>query len=147
MTKMRMQFQLEIITPDRTAYTDSVSAVSVPTSNGTIGVLPKHVGLFTVLSEGEIKISSAAKELFLAIGGGFMEVGKEKVSILVSRAVHADELNEQAIRDAQQRARDVITRNVKGEELMAAQAILRRSTLEMKIIRRHSMRHLTRSIS
>ncbi len=131
-----MQFLLEIITPDRMAYTDSVNAVSVPTPHGTTGVLPRHTGLFTVLSDGEIKITTGTKELFLAIGGGFMEVRKEKVSILVSRAAHADELNEAAIKEAQARARDILKRNVKGEELVAAQAILRRSILEMKVLRR-----------
>lgn len=135
-----MNLLLEIITPERAAYTDSVSAVSVPTPQGMIGVLPKHVGLFTVLSEGEIKITSGTKELFLAIGGGFMEVGKERVSILVSQAVHADELNERAIKEAQDRARDILARKVKGEELAAAQAILRRSILEMKVVRRHRTR-------
>lgn len=137
-----MQFQLEIITPERTAYEDTVNAVSVPTPDGTIGVLPKHVRLFTVLGEGEIKITSGTKELFLAIGGGFMEVGNEKVSILVSRAVHADELNERAIKEAREHARDIVARNIKGEELIAAQAILRRSTLEMKVIRRHHTRKI-----
>ncbi len=142
-----MDFFLEIVTPDRTAYTDSVNALSVPTLNGTIGVLPKHVGLFTVLGEGEIKITTAAKELFLAIGGGFMEVGREKVSIFVSRAVHADELNERDIKEAQERARNIMANNAKGEEFAAAQAILRRSILEMKVIRRHKTRSLTSSIS
>lgn len=136
-----MNFLLEIVTPDRTAYTDSITAVSVPTPNGTIGVLPKHVGLFTVLSEGEIKIMTAGKELFLAIGGGFMEVTHEKVSILVSRAVHADELNERDIKEAEARARNIIVSNAKGEELATAQAILRRSILEMKVIRRHRTGH------
>lgn len=136
-----MNFQLEIITPERTAYTEMVRAVCVPTPNGTIGVLPKHVGLFTALSEGEIKITTDSRELFLAIGGGFMEVGKEKVSILVSRAVHADELNEHAITEAQQYAKEVIARKVKGEEFAAAQAVLRRSLLEMKVIRRKRTTH------
>ncbi|MBI4066347.1 ATP synthase F1 subunit epsilon [Candidatus Gottesmanbacteria bacterium] len=135
-----MHFLLEIITPERTAYSDSVHVLSVPTPDGTIGVLPKHVGLFTVLGEGEIKITTGTKELFLAIGGGFMEVTKQKVSILVSRAVHADELNERDIKEAQARARNIMVSNVKGEELAAAQAILRRSILEMKIIRRHRIR-------
>ncbi|MBI3955931.1 ATP synthase F1 subunit epsilon [Candidatus Gottesmanbacteria bacterium] len=134
-------FLLEIITPERTAYTDSVDALRVPTPDGTIGILPKHVGLFTVLSEGEIKIAVSGKELYLAIGGGFMEVEKDKVSILVSRAVHADELNEAAIRNAHARARDIIVRKVKGEELAAAQAVLRRSILEMRVIRRHRTGH------
>ena len=85
-----MVFLLEIVTPQRVAYTDRISAVSVPTPGGAIGVLPKHVELFTVLGEGEVKITVNGKELYMAIGGGFMEVTREKVSLLVSRAVHAD---------------------------------------------------------
>ena len=142
-----MNFLLEIVTPERTAYTDSVNALSVPTPNGTIGVLPKHVGLFSVLGEGEIKITTGSKELFLAIGGGFMEVEREKVSILVSRAVHADELNEHAIKEAQDRAKEILSGDVKGEEFVAAQAVLRRSILDMKVIRRHKTRSLTSSSS
>lgn len=142
-----MNFLLEIVTPERTAYADRVNALSVPTPNGTIGVLSKHVGLFTVLGEGEIKITTGTRELFLAIGGGFMEVGREKVSILVSRAVNAEELNERDIKEAQERARSIIVNNSKGEELAAAQAVLRRSILEMKVIRRHKTRSLTSSIS
>jgi len=142
-----MNFLLEIVTPERTAYTDSVNALSVPTPNGTIEVLPKHVGLFSVLGEGEIKITTGSKELFLAIGGGFMEVEREKVSILVSRAVHADELNEHAIKEAQDRAKEILSGDVKGEEFVAAQAVLRRSILDMKVIRRHKTRSLTSSSS
>lgn len=136
-----ISFQLDIVTPERTAYSDTITALSVPTPNGTIGVLPKHVGLFTVLGEGEIKISTGSKELFLAIGGGFMEVTKEKVSILVSRAVHADELNEKAILDAQKAAKEIISSHATVEERAAAQAMLRRSVLEMKVISRHRMPH------
>lgn len=135
-----MSFLLEIVTPERVAYTDRVDAVSIPTRDGTIGVLPHHVGLFTALSEGEVKIAIAGDERYLAIGGGFMEVGREKVMILVSRAVHADELNEKAIREAQERARDIIARKALGEERAAAQAILRRSILELNVLRRYRRR-------
>lgn len=136
-----ISFQLDIVTPERTAYSDTITALSVPTPNGTIGVLPKHVGLFTVLGEGEIKISTGSKDLYLAIGGGFMEVTREKVSILVSRAVHADELNEKAILDAQKAAKEIITSRVSAEERASAQATLRRSILEMKVMRRHRSPH------
>ncbi len=134
-------FLLDIVTPERTAYTDTVMAVSVPTPMGAVGVLPKHVGLFSVLGEGEVKITTKDRELFLAIGGGFMEVTKEKVSILVSRAVHADELNEKAIIEAEARARDIVARKIKGDEMAAAQAILRRSILEMNVKRHAARRH------
>ena len=138
-----MSFLLEIITPERRAYEETVDDVNVPTVEGHIGVLGHHIPLFTILSEGEIKISQGSKAFFLAIGGGFMEVSANHVSILVSRAVHADELNEAEIKKAEDSARDLIANPARGVELAAAQAILRRSLLEMKVLRRHRGASLT----
>lgn len=129
-------FLLEIITPERLAFAEPVETVTVPTENGHIGVLHGHVPLFTALTEGEVKIQQKDKEYYLAIGGGFMQVTKHKVSVLVSRAVHADEMNEAEIKKAQDAAKDAITNQVKGIELANAQAVLRRSLLEMKVLRK-----------
>lgn len=135
-----MKFLLEIITPQRQVFSEEVDMATVPTSMGLIGVLPKHEPLFSSLSDGEIKITVETKEYYLAIGGGFMEVTPKKVSILVSRAAHADELNEAEIKKAYASAKDAIANRAKGEELAAAQAMLRRSVLEMKTIKRRSHR-------
>lgn len=135
-----MSFLLEIITPERKAYEETVDSVNVPTSEGYIGVLAHHIPLFTLLSEGEIKITQETKEFFLAIGGGFMEITGNRVSILVTRALHADELKETEIKKAESAARDIIAKRVKGAELATAQAVLRRSLLELKVLRRRPLR-------
>lgn len=130
-------FLLEIITPQRRAFAQEVDMLSAPTANGRIGVLANHRNLFTELSEGEIKITTGKKEYFLAIGGGFMDIAQNKVSILVSQAVHADELNEQEIQKAQQAAREVLSKAEKGKERASALSLLRRSSLEMKVLQRY----------
>lgn len=129
-------FQLEIITPERLAYSDNVDMVTAPTARGVVGVLAHHVPLFSRLVEGEVKVTKGSDEYFLAIGGGFMEVTRGHVSILVSRAVHARELNEAEIKRAQDRAQDALKSGIKGDEMRAAQSLLRRSLLEMKVLRR-----------
>ena len=132
-----MQFLLDVITPQRSAFSEKVDAVSVPTPDGTIEVLAKHEPLFTQLTEGEVKIMSGGKFYYLAIGGGFMEVRpKGEVTILVSRAVHADEINEAEIKKAQEQAKDLIAKKATGEELRAAVAVLHRTMLELKVSRR-----------
>ncbi|HCM82092.1 MAG: ATP synthase epsilon chain [Candidatus Gottesmanbacteria bacterium GW2011_GWA2_44_17] len=133
---------LEIITPQRKAFAENVNAVYVPTANGRIGVLPKHLRLFTSLTEGEIKITYGGKDWYLAIGGGFMEVTKEKISILVSRAVHADEINESELKKAQEEAKDKIRQKGKTEERTEALASLRRSYLELKVLGHHKHRQM-----
>lgn len=128
------QFLLDVITPQRKAFSEQVDSVSVPTTDGTIEVLAKHQPLFTQLADGEVKIISKGKEYYLAIGGGFMEVRPNKeVTILVSRAVHADEINETEIKKAMESAKDLIARKAKGEELAAAVAVLHRTMLELKV--------------
>lgn len=136
-----MQFLLEIVTPQRKAFSETVDAVTVPSGLGTIGVLANHEPLFCSLVDGEIKITSGKKEFFLAIGGGFMEITEGKVSILVSRAVHADELNEAEIKKATEDAKKSIALAAKEGERSDAQAMLRRSLLEMKVFHRASKRH------
>lgn len=110
--------------------------VTVPTSRGSIGVLAHHVPLFSSLTEGEVKITADNKEYFFAIGGGFMEVTPRSVTVLVSRAFHADELNEAEIKKAQEAAKAVLSVRAKGVEFSQAQAVLRRSILELKVLRR-----------
>jgi F-type H+-transporting ATPase subunit epsilon len=131
------QFHLDIITPDRKAFSEIVDEVLVPTPGGIIGVLAKHEPLFTSLSEGEVKITQGSKEFFLAIGGGFMEVRPDgMITILVSRAYHANELNEAELKKALESAKALIARKVTGDELVHALSTIRRSTLELKVARR-----------
>jgi F-type H+-transporting ATPase subunit epsilon len=133
-----MQFRLDIITPQRKAFSEEVDSVMAPTVNGMIGVLALHEPLFSALTQGEIKITSGSKEYFLAIGSGFIEVTKTGVSILVTSAFHAHELNEAEIKKAQQSAKEALSKGISGIELSAAQSLLRRSVLELKVFhRRH----------
>ncbi len=129
-------FHLDIITPERKVFSEDIASVVVPTVNGQIGVLAAHEPLFSALTEGEIKVTIGSKEYFLAIGEGFMEVTKTGVNILVTRAFHAHELNEAEIKKAQAAAREAIAHPTPELDRAAAQAILRRSLLELKVIRR-----------
>jgi len=133
-------YLLEIVTPQRLAFSEEVEAVYAPTPDGIIGVLAHHMPLFTLLTDGEVHIKSKSKDYFLAIAGGFMDITRDKVTILVSRAVHADEINEQEIEKARKSALDAINRQATGVQLEEAQAILRRSLLESKVLRRHRSR-------
>lgn len=126
---------LSIVTPQKEALRADVTAVYVSTPTGEIGILPHHIPLVTALVEGEIKVEANGKVSYFAIGGGFMQVTKKNVIILVSRAVHADELNEAEIKKAEEAARGVVKQKGVGTERAEAQAILRRSFLEMKVLR------------
>ena len=130
-----MQLHLEIITPERIAYTDTVDMVTVPGVMGTMGVLPKHIPLFAQLTHGELKIKKGDDNYYLSIGGGFIEVTKEKVIVLVTRAVNAKELNEKEILEAKQRAEEALKEKPTGEAFITAQMLLRQTLVDLKILR------------
>lgn len=130
-------FLLEIITPDRVVFSDQVEMVTATSSMGTIGILPQHVALFSKLVQGEVKISKDKKDFYLAIGGGFIEVTKDKTYILVTEAFHAEEINEQEIIKARKRAEEAIRDKSNLMSLSEAQSIFHRSEIALKVLRRH----------
>jgi F-type H+-transporting ATPase subunit epsilon len=125
--------KLEIITPEKIAYTDEVDMVVVPSKEGMLGILPHHMPLFAALSEGELKIKKGDEEYFLSIGGGYVEVSREKVIILVTKAVHAHELNEAEITKARQKAHEDLKQKLTPESVAAARMMLRQTLVDAKI--------------
>lgn len=130
------KLQVEIITPDRVAFSDQVDFVIIPSAAGQLTILPHHTPLFAQLVEGELKIKKGNQERFLSIGGGFIEVTKEKTTILVTKAVHADELNEAEILKAKKEAGEALKEKPKGEALRLAQALMRSSLIDLQVLRR-----------
>ncbi len=130
-------FTLEIVTPQKVSFSDNaVSYINVPGESGVLGILPHHTALFAKLTEGEVKIVKGNEETYLAIGGGFIEVNKNKVTILVTRAVHATEINERSVMEAQRRAEELLKQKPTGEAFAQAQEMYRRSLLDLKVLRR-----------
>ena len=131
-----MSFLLEIITPERIAFSDQVEMLVAPSASGVIGILPYHTPLFTRLIEGEVKITKTGEEYFLAIGGGFLEVTPNKAIILVTLAYHAEEINEKEVLQAKKRAEEALAAKPTGAALLEAQSLFKRSVIALRVIRR-----------
>lgn len=132
--------QLEIVTPEKIIYTGDVDEIVVNTADGEIAVLPHHVNLFTKVLPGELTIKIGSKNQLLAITGGFLEVSKNKITLLADYAVRADEIDVEKALAAQKRAEEILKRKESGiteQDFAAAQGDLRRAILELKIAKRH----------
>jgi F-type H+-transporting ATPase subunit epsilon len=133
-------FNLEIVTPERIVYQDEVEYLSAPGKMGTLGILPNHAALFTALSQGELKIKKNGEDIFMSIGGGFLEVTQNQVQVLVTRAVNADKLNEQEIMAAKKQAEEALKNKPSGKDLSQAQALYRQSLVDLSVLRRRKRR-------
>ena len=129
-------FLLEIITPDRIVFSDQVEMVTVPSVAGILGILAGHSPLFSKLTSGELKILKNGQETFISLGEGFMEVGEGKVSILVTKALHADEIDEEKLLIAKKEAEEALKNPPSPEQQISAAAMLKNILSDLKIARR-----------
>ncbi len=133
-------FNLEIITPQKIAYTNSeVGYLAVPGSEGILGILPNHAPLFALLTDGELVITTKEKEpIYMAIGGGFIEIHKNKVTVLVTRAAGADQISETEAKEAMERAERLLKEKPEGTTLNEALSLYRRALIDLKVVRRRT---------
>jgi F-type H+-transporting ATPase subunit epsilon len=132
----------EIVTAERTVFADDVDMVVAPGIEGQLGILPHHAPLITALTFGELILHREGQEdEFIAIGGGFMEVGPAHVTILADSAERADEIDEERAQAAQQRAAELMAQEQKEDaDFIRAEAALRRSMLRLKVAKRRGRR-------
>jgi F-type H+-transporting ATPase subunit epsilon len=132
-----MPLLLEIVTPETKTFSDQVDAVVVPSVEGELGILPHHVGLLTQIEPGELRVTQGGQEIRLAVGGGFVEVSEDKVSVLTDMAIREDEIDESAAEEAMKRAEAAMKdEKLFGEEHAAVNAALQKSLAQLKVKRR-----------
>jgi len=74
--------------------------VTLPGSEGELGVYPNHVPLLTTLKPGELRILKGGRETALAVGEGFVEIKGDSVSVLTDLALEATQIDEAAVEKA-----------------------------------------------
>jgi F-type H+-transporting ATPase subunit epsilon len=79
-------FQLEIVTPDGRTYQGPVESVVLPAWEGQLGVLPGHEPLVAVMKPGAMRYHADGKDEWLAVSGGFAQIGPKKVVVLAETA-------------------------------------------------------------
>jgi len=136
-----MPIRCEVVSVERTVFSDNVDMVIAPGIDGEMGILPRHAPLMTALKVGELVIKRAGQpDLYLAIGGGFMEVRPDRVTILADSAEHSDEIDIARAEAARERAEKLLQERPAGVDLRAVESALRRSQLRLKVAGRRHVR-------
>jgi F-type H+-transporting ATPase subunit epsilon len=134
-----MSIELEIVTPERLAYSDTVDSVVLPGSEGEIGVLPHHAPLVSMLGVGELRIRKGGVEESFAIVGGFLQVRPDKVVVMAETADMASEIDLETAQEARREAERALESGFQeGADLSAARAALQQALLRIRVAeRRH----------
>ena len=85
--------KLEIVTPEKRVLDFEVDSVTVPTASGEAGFLPQHAPLISAVKPGVLSYTVKGNSERVAVSGGFVEVGADRVSVLVDTAESADDID------------------------------------------------------
>ena len=127
-------YTLEIVTPDRKFFEEEVEMVVVRGSEGDIGILPNHTPLVTPLSIGRIKIKQNGKFREAALSEGYVDIGKDKATIIADTAEWPEEIDVERAMESKKRAEERLEKKSQGEvDLLRAQVALRKALTRINI--------------
>ena len=128
-------FRLTILTEEKAVVDETVVSVTVPGTEGYLGIWRDHAPLVTELQPGKLTLVKTRPdhEVNYAVSGGFLEVSRNVVTILADAVEKVDEIDldraEAAIRRARQEMESL------GEKLdrSRAELALRRAKNRAKL--------------
>ena len=130
------KLKLIIITPKKIALEKEIDGVTLPSTEGEMTILPRHINLFSLLEEGVVHYWAGDESDFLAIGGGYVETDGETVRLLVSLAYGQEAIDEeqtkQAFIDAKEQMKNAKTEDARKE----ISSLLRRSVVDSKLLKK-----------
>ena len=128
-------FALEVVTPERVAYSGQVASLQAPGSEGSFGVLAGHVPLLTSLQIGGLRfVEEGGSEVQMASSGGFVEGGREQVAVLAETAERVEEIDVERAESARQRAEERLARAQEEQiDVARAQAALARAINRIRV--------------
>jgi len=88
---MSENFNVEIITPEKTILKAETSEVSIPSYEGELGILKDHISLITFLRPGVIIIQKNKQEKYF-IEEGTVEFKNNNLLILTSTIINLENL-------------------------------------------------------
>lgn len=122
------QFRLEIVTPNRKFLDEDIEMLVTRTIDGDIAILKDHIPLVTPLSIGILKINYPdGTSKTAALCGGYMEVTKEKTTIVTDSAEWPGEIDKERAEEAKRRAEARLKNREANTDVARAELALRRA--------------------
>ncbi len=104
-------FYLEILSPERTFYAGQCRSLTMPITDGMLGVMAHHTPLTAAIMDGEIHFETAEGErVVCAVTRGMADVADNRVQVLCASALRPDEIDEAQERRALELAQQELRR-------------------------------------
>jgi F-type H+-transporting ATPase subunit epsilon len=126
------KIRLEIVTPERLLLSEDVDEVTIPGSEGYLGILPGHLPLLTLLGTGVLSYQKGNQKVVFACSGGFAEVLPDRVIITATTIERPEEIDVARARAAKDSAeRQLTSKDVNVDATMDA---LKRAQARIQVV-------------
>ena len=132
-----MKFALRVVSVERSLFEGDVEFLVANGSDGELGVLAQHAPLMTILKPGPLKIQETigGEEVVLFVGGGFLEVLPDRVTVLADVAEHAAEISVERAEEARRRAQERLAGTLTTAEEVEFQQALAMAEARLRLAR------------
>lgn len=126
-------FKLEVITPLKKILEKEVDMIVLRTTEGDMGVMANHAPFVAELSIGEMKVKSSDEEVSYFVSGGFMDVSREKTTILADEAMDAREIDIEIAKKDAEVAQAKLKKLKEDREIASTQKALQDALTKVRI--------------
>ena len=132
---MAEMFELKIIEPDGMFYEGQASFLEFASITGEMGVYANHIPLTTILVPGVVKIHNHGQVKKAAVMGGFIEVQKDRITVMAENAEWPEEIDVERAKAAKKRAEERLQKKEAGLDTARAEAALKRAMARIGAVR------------
>jgi F-type H+-transporting ATPase subunit epsilon len=126
---------LRVVSVERSLFEGEVDFIVANGADGELGILPRHAALMTSLRPGTLKITQGDKETLLFIGGGFLEVLPDRVTVLADTAERAEEISVERAEAARKQAQEKLAGTLSTAEEVEFQQALAMAEARLRLAR------------
>jgi F-type H+-transporting ATPase subunit epsilon len=127
------KLHVDIVTVEGRRFRGDADFVIAPGAEGELGVLPHHVPLLTPLAPGAVTVRNNGEDQSFFVGGGFLEVRPDQVTVLADAAERAEDIDEARAEEARRRAESMLQQKLSDADQAAAAAALARAEARLRL--------------
>ena len=127
-------FQVHILAADKTFYEGPCVSLTIPTSDGELGIWAHHAAMIAAVQPGTLRYQLPEEEpRIAAISPGMVKVEKNVVLVLVDSAEHPEEIDAARAQREADEAREALLQKKSRQEHQIAQATLARALNRLRV--------------
>ncbi len=128
-------FKLQIISPDEMFHEGESDFLEFTSVEGEMGVYKNHIPLTTILEPCVMKIHNTGEVKKCAILGGFVEIQKQKITVLAEDAQWPEEIDVERAKEAKKRAQERLAKRESTVDVARAEAALDRAIARINTVK------------